>query len=305
MVVNFWLKIAVFSLCAFVFVGAILGFFLSIPGDFPVGKTITIEKGMGIVEISQKLKDEKAIKSRLAFLTLATVLNKSREIKSGRYFFNEPLSSFSVLGRLAKGDSGVSPIKALIPEGATVKDIAELFGGFENFNKEVFLREATNIEGYLFPDTYLFMPDSDARRIIKIMKDNFSGKAGIVGSDIVIMASLIEKEVPNSGDRKIISGILWKRLKIGMPLQVDAVFPYITGKRKISLDDLKIDSPYNTYLYKGLPPGPISNPGLDAIAAALNPVESPYFYYLSGKNGKTHFAVSFAEHLKNKEKYLK
>lgn len=305
MVVNFWLKTAVLGLCALVFVGVIWEFFLSIPGDFPVGKTIAIERGMGVVEISQKLKDEKAIKSRLAFLTLATILNKSREIKSGRYFFNEPLSFFSILDRLVKGDSGVSPIKALIPEGATVKEIAELFGGFNNFNKEVFLREAASMEGYLFPDTYLFMPDSDARLIIKIMRDNFSRKAGVVGSDIVIMASLIEKEVPNGGDRKIISGILWKRLKTGMPLQVDAVFPYITGKRKISLDDLKINSPYNTYLYKGLPPGPISNPGLDAVDAALNPVESPYFYYLSDKNGKTHFATSFAKHLKNKKKYLK
>lgn len=302
---RFWPKTAVLGLCALAFVGASWEFFLSTPGDFPVGKTITIEKGIGIVEISQKLKDEKAIKSRLVFLFLATVLNKSREIKSGHYFFNEPLSFFSVFGRLAKGDSGIRPIKVLIPEGATVKDIAESFSGFNNFNKEIFLREAANIEGYLFPDTYLFMPDSDARQIIKTMKDNFSKKAGDVGRDIVVVASLIEKEIPNSGDRKIISGILWKRLKIGMPLQVDAVFPYITGKQKISSGDLKIDSPYNTYLYKGLPPGPISNPGFDAIDAALNPVESPYLYYLSGKNSKTHFAISFAEHLKNKEKYLK
>jgi len=90
-----------------------------------------------------------------------------------------------------------------------------------------------------------------------------------------------------------------------MALQVDAVFPYITGKQKVLLEDLKIDSPYNTYLNKGLPPGPISNPGLDAIDAARNPKESPYLYYLSGQDSKTHFAKTFSEHLRNKEKYLK
>jgi len=116
---------------------------------------------------------------------------------------------------------------------------------------------------------------------------------------------LIEKEVPDSDDRKIVSGILWKRLELGMALQVDAVFPYITGKQKVLLEDLKIDSLYNTYLHKGLPPGPISNPGLDAIDAARNPKESPYLYYLSGNDGKTHFAKTFSEHLRNKEKYLK
>ena len=137
------------------------------------------------------------------------------------------------------------------------------------------------------------------------MRDNFQKKAGDVGQDTVIVASLIEKEVPDSNDRKIVSGILWKRLEIGMALQVDAVFPYITGKREVLLDDLKIDSLYNTYLYKGLPPGPIANPGLDAIDAARNPKETPYLYYFSGQDGNTHFAKTFAEHLRNKEKYLR
>jgi len=161
------------------------------------------------------------------------------------------------------------------------------------------------MEGYLFPDTYLFLPFAETEQIIGTMTDNFKKKAGDVGKDIVIMASLIEKEVPDIGDRKIVSGILWKRLKLGMALQVDAVFPYITGKQKVLSDDLKIDSPYNTYLHKGLPPGPISNPGLDAVEAAKNPQETSYLYYLSGKDGKTHFAKTFAEHLKNKEKYLR
>ena len=161
------------------------------------------------------------------------------------------------------------------------------------------------MEGYLFPDTYLFLPGAEMEQIIGTMTDNFKKKAGDIGQDIVIMASLIEKEVSDSGDRKIVSGILWKRLEIGMPLQVDAVFPYITGKREILSDDLKIDSPYNTYLYKGLPLGPIANPGLDAIISAMNPIETKYLFYISDKKGITHFAATLEDHNKNIEKYLK
>jgi len=289
-------------------------FFLSAPKNFPSGKTIVIEKGMGLAEISGKLKKEGFVKSKYAFALYARAFNKSKKIKYGKYLFNKPISVFSLAGRLTKGEFGFKPIKVTVTEGLTVKEIAELFlavkppnGGltakiFENFDKEEFLEKTVNLEGYLFPDTYLFLPFAETGQIIGTITDNFKNKAGDIGKDIVIMASLIEKEVPDSGDRKIVSGILWKRLELGMALQVDAVFPYITGKQKILLDDLKIDSPYNTYLHKGLPPGPISNPGLDAIEAAKNPQETSYLYYLSGKDGKTHFAKTFAEHLRNKEK---
>ena len=280
-------------------------FFLSAPKDFPSGAAIAIEKGKGLAEISGKLKKEGFIKNKYAFALYARVFNKSKKIKYGKYLFNEPVSIFSLLSRFTKGEFGFKPVKVTVAEGLTVKKIAELLGDFENFDKEEFLEKTVNMEGYLFPDTYLFLPFAETEQIIGTMTDNFKKKAGDVGKDIVIMASLIEKEVPDSGDRKIVSGILWKRLKLGMALQVDAVFPYITGKQKVLSDDLKIDSPYNTYLHKGLPPGPISNPGLDAVEAAKNPQETSYLYYLSGKDGKTHFAKTFAEHLKNKEKYLR
>jgi len=279
-------------------------FFLSAPKDFPSGETIVIEKGTGLAEISGKLKKEGFIKNKYAFALYARSLGKSKKIKYGKYLFNEPVSIFSLLSRFTKGEFGFKPVKVTVVEGLTVKKIAELLGDFENFDKEEFLEKTKNLEGYLFPDTYLFLPFAETEQIIGTMTDNFKKKAGDVGKEIVIMASLIEKEVPNSDDRKIVSGILWKRLKLGMALQVDAVFPYITGKQKVLLEDLKIDSPYNTYLNKGLPPGPISNPGLDAIIAAKNPQETPYLYYLSGQDGKTRFAKTFSEHLRNKEKYL-
>ena len=298
-------KILIAAIIFFVLAGFSGYFFLSAPKDFPSGETIVIEKGTGLAEISGKLKKEGFIKNKYAFALYARSLGKSKKIKYGKYLFNEPVSVFSLTRRLAKGEFGFKPIKVTITEGLTIKEISELFGGFENFDKKEFLEKTEKLEGYLFPDTYLFLPFAETEQIIGTMTDNFKKKAGDVGKDIVIMASLIEKEVPDSDDRKIVSGILWKRLKLGMALQVDAVFPYITGNRKILSDDLKIDSPYNTYLHKGLPPGPISNPGLDAIEAARNPKESPYLYYLSGQDGKTHFSKTYEEHLRNKEKYLR
>src|SRR3990167_7035443 len=298
-------KILIVMIIFFVLAGFSGYFFLSAPKDFPSGAAIVIEKGTGLAEISGKLKKEGFIKNKYAFALYARSFGKSKKIKYGQYLFNESVSIFSLLSRFTKGEFGFKPVKVTVAEGFTVKKISELLGDFENFDKEEFLEKTVNMEGYLFPDTYLFLPFAETEQIIGTMTDNFKKKAGDVGKDIVIMASLIEKEVPNSDDRKIVSGILWKRLKLGMALQVDAVFPYITGSRKVLLDDLKIDSPYNTYLHKGLPPGPISNPGLDAIIAARNPQETSYLYYLSGNDGKTHFAKTFSEHLRNKEKYLR
>ena len=298
-------KILIAAIVFFVLAGNTWLFFLSAPKGFPSSVAIVIEKGTGLAEISNKLKKEEFIRSKYAFALYARAFNKSKKIKYGKYLFNEPVSVFALAGRLTKGEFGFKPIKVTVAEGLTAKEISELFGDFENFDKEEFWGKTINLEGYLFPDTYLFLPFAETEQIIGTMTDNFKKKAGDVGKDIVIMASLIEKEVPDSDDRKIVSGILWKRLKLGMALQVDAVFPYITGKQKVLLEDLKIDSPYNTYLNKGLPPGPISNPGLDAIEAARNPKESPYLYYLSGQDGKTHFSKTYEEHLRNKEKYLR
>src|SRR3990167_408213 len=279
-------KILIVMIIFFVLAGFSGYFFLSAPKDFPSGAAIVIEKGTGLAEISGKLKKEGFIKNKYAFALYARSFGKSKKIKYGQYLFNESVSIFSLLSRFTKGEFGFKPVKVTVAEGLTVKKIAELLGDFENFDKEEFLEKTGKLEGYLFPDTYLFLPFAETEQIIGTMTDNFKKKAGDIGRDIVIMASLIEKEVPDSDDRKIVSGILWKRLKLGMALQVDAVFPYITGKQK------------------GLPPGPISNPGLDAIEAAKNPKETPYLYYLSCKDGKTRFAKTFSEHLRNKEKYL-
>lgn len=176
-------------------------------------------------------------------------------------------------------------LKVTIPEGYAIKDIADSFRAFKNFNRENFFKITESKEGYLFPDTYFFNGDETEEDVAKKMEENFKSKAGDAKPEIIIMASLLEKEVKTIEDKKIVSGILWKRLKVDMPLQVDAA--------------------PETYEHKGLTPLPICNPGLDSIQSALNPSESPYWYYLSDKQGNIHYAKTFEEHKINKEKYLR
>lgn len=174
------------------------------------------------------------------------------------------------------------------------------------------------LEGYLFPDTYEIEKGSEAEEIIRIMLENFGKKLTseikeeIKNQDksifeIITMASLLEKEIKTLEDKKIVAGILWKRIESKMPLQVDATVVYITGKKsiKVSIADTEIDSPYNTYKYRGLSLGPICNPGFESILASLYPKYNEYFYYLSTVEGKTIFSKTLEEHNIAKEKYLK
>ncbi|MEK7515582.1 MAG: endolytic transglycosylase MltG, partial [Patescibacteria group bacterium] len=159
--------------------------------------------------------------------------------------------------------------------------------------------------------------DAIAESVVEAMRANFDVKitqlsAGIKASgrsirDIVIMASLVEKEARTDANRRIVAGILWNRLKLGIPLQVDAVFGYIFNRDTYSpsFEDLKVDSPYNTYIHTGLPPGPISNPGLESLQAAISPAKTNYLYYLTGSDNLMHYATTYAEHVANQTKYLR
>ncbi len=187
-------------------------------------------------------------------------------------------------------------------------------------NKFPFLKDKpknVSLEGYLFPDTYFVKKTATCQEIVKMFLENFSKKLTPdlqeeikkqkkTVFEIVTMASLLEKEVKTKEDKEIVAGILWKRLKAGIPLQVDATITYITGRRttKITFEELQIDSPYNTYKYLGLPLGPISNPGMESILAAIYSKQSNYWYYLSTPEGKTIFSKTLSEHNKNKAKYL-
>lgn len=295
-------------------------FFIMPPADFPSNSTYSIVENRSLSEIANEAKKLHLIKSPLLFKILATIFSGDKGVISGDYVLNKKENLFEIIQRFITADYRLSAVKITIPEGLNVYEIAEILSkkdDLRNFNKQEFLALVKDKEGYLHPDTYFFLPNVKVGQIIETMEGNFTKKIASIQNDIkkfgktlkevLIMASIIEEEVSRTDDRKIVAGILWKRIKIGMPLQVDAVFPYITQKKggTITRADLKIDSPYNTYLNKGLPPGPIANPGFDAIVATINPKETKYLFYISDKNGITHFAKTLEEHNGNVEKYLK
>jgi UPF0755 protein len=304
----------------FVVVILLILFFVSLraPADFPTGSLYTIEKGTGLNNLALDLFNKKIIKSPFLFKSFSVLLGGTKSIIAGDYVLNNKESAFGLAGRMISGDYQLTLTKITIPEGLNVKEISALLSKkFPNIKQDSFEKLALNQEGYLFPDTYLFLPNTGAETVIEKMKETFQikimtldssiKKFGKPVSDIIKMASIVEEEGRTTETRQIISGILWKRLSLGMLLQVDSSFKYINGKttENLTFADLKIDSPYNSYLYKGLPPTPICNPGLDSIRATITPIKTDYLFFLNDKDGKMHYAKTYAEHLQNKELYLK
>ncbi len=308
------------------------------PFSFEQPVSIVIPKQSGFLDIAQILQQSGVIQNTTAFKLYVLVSGKAGSLRSGTYSFFGTHSVASVANRLAMGPEDVV---ITIPEGFTVFGIDKRLsdagaiqaGDFINLAQQSddfsysFLQSdyVSSLEGYLFPDTYRFAQQADVKAIADKMLKNFSDKvfdkvdeAIRVNqqsfANIITLASLVEKEVFDSTDRRIVAGILWKRLESNMPLQVDASVVYAwktvnpdwkPKDHALSATDLKIKSAYNTYLHFGLPPSPIANPGWDAIDAALHPQESDYWYYLSTKDGKTIFSKTIGEHNTAKAKYLK
>lgn len=288
------------------------------PRDFPSGAVLRIAPGSTAPEVANQLADARVIQHPTIFRMILRLTGESGRIRSGLYEFKESANLFVVAYRLVTGAYGLPPVRITFIEGATVRDIAgQVADAFPGITAEDFMRAGQSFEGYLFPDTYFFDPGADPALILSTLRSNFDTKirtlAGVLEAsghtlpDIVIMASLIEKEARTAEDRRVIAGILWNRIRLGMPLQVDAVFGYIFNRDTYSpsFADLKVDSPYNTYTHTGLPPGPIDNPGLDALEAAAAPAKTPYLYYLTGKDGLMHYARTFTEHQANRQRYLR
>ncbi len=266
-----------------------------------------IEKGQGSREIAAALQKEGLIWWSPLFQVYVLASGKFGGLQAGTYLLSPSMNIPKIAEKIASGD--IAKEKITIIEGWNLKDIGFYFENKGMFQAEELYDERKEIEGYFFPDTYEIKVGESLDKIIQRAVDNFNTKtAGLeITPQIVIMASLIEKEVKTPEDKRLVSGILWKRLRAGIPLQVDATITYITGKKttKIPPEDLRIDSPYNTYKYYGLPPGPICNPGLESIKAALNPQDSQFWYYLSIPEGKTIFSKTLDEHNIAKAKYLK
>ena len=296
-----------------------LGYFLFMPPEnFNDRDIIEVKSGMGIGEVGSLLAEKNIIRSPFFFKVTVWLYGGKNGVIAGKYKFDEAISVFGVASRMTTNGYGATVLKITIPEGLSNRQIASLLSrNLNNFDSDKFISLAKDKEGYLFPDTYFFEPETGPEKIIEMMSDNFKEKikkvdmkiifSGKKLHDVLTMASILEEEARTEETRKMISDILWRRIKDGRPLQVDASFVYLLGKgsANLSLDDMKIDSPYNTYTHKGLPPGPITNPGLDAILAALDPISNSYWFYLSDDDGNMHYAKTFEEHKANKAKYLK
>lgn len=307
---------ALMIVCVMILAGAYYGAFTA-PSGFVPGITIRIMRGASVPEIATELADARIIAHPTVLRAVLRLSGASGNVHTGIYQFKKPQNVLVIAYRLVSGDYGLPPVRLLFTEGMTVREAAlRIASSSLEVSAEDFLKVAQPQEGYLFPDTYFFSPSADAESIIATMHSNFdtkiaslSGEIAASGhslSDIVIVASLVEKETRTSADRYTVAGILWNRIKLGMPLQVDAVFGYIFNRATYSPSpaDLKVNSPYNTYTHTGLPPGPIDNPGLDALEAAANPAKTSYLYYLTGHDGLMHYATTYAGHQANLRKYL-
>lgn len=286
------------------------------------GKNISfvVSKSQSGSSIISQLQSAGLIRSELASKIYLKLNNLDSQLKPGGYVLNSSQSAKQIFSHLA---AGPQDIWITIPEGWRKEQIAaRLLSSLSEFDVDEFNRLASPVEGRLFPDTYLIPARATPADVLQIFLKNFTKKTGLnpdLASDreVLIMASLVEREAKIDPDRLLIAGILDKRLKNNWPLQVDATVQYATASRLCInqpldqcdwwpiITDTKYPSSFNTYLNPGLPPSPICNPGLASIQAARNPQDSAYWFYLTDSSGVTHYASSLTEHNQNVDKYLR
>jgi UPF0755 protein len=296
------------------------------------GKTLfRVSRGEGLKEISARLSQGGLIKSIAVFKLYSLVSGSAQKFQPGVHELSATMSVPQLIGQLTS--FGKNEVTVTIPEGSTLKDIDSILAGAEVIEKGTltifpleelrqdyeFLAEVNSLEGFLFPDTYRFEASSGVDVAIRRLLDNFEEKAWPLLKnennwyDFLILASFLEREVPDFNDRRVVAGILLKRLSIGMPLQVDATVSYLkcSGELRgcerliVTKKDLALSSPCNTYRRLGWTPTPISSPGGSAISASVRPESSSYLYYLSAKETKeTIFSRTLDEHNENRAKFL-
>ncbi len=293
-----------------------------------------IPRGRSASQVASSLYKEGLIRNPLAFKFYVQVTGKTKNVQAGQFRLSPNLSVPEIVDELSKG-----PLElwVTIPEGLRREEVVTRFVGSLEMQgaaatqfRQDFMNASDAKEGFLFPDTYLFPPDASASAVVKVMTLTFDKKIdeemekAIEESDyslgeIVTIASIVERETKTDVERPIVAGILLNRLNIGMGLQADATVQYVVGEENcemkiencsswwpvLTLNDLEIDSPYNTYKYTGLPPTPIANPGTSSLKAAVFPEETDYLYYIHDSEGTIHYAKTLSEHNANVRKYLR
>lgn len=305
-------------------------------GTSKSSQTVLVEKGDNALEVGEKLSKAGVISGKYFLAYYLWRNNQIHSLVAGVYIFSPGMKIPEVARIITGGEIAFTAIPLTFPEGWTAKDMAERLkaNGFSDSDFLSLVDEPTqelkdefpflkniprdaSLEGYLFPDTYFFAKDATAQDIVRKMLKNFETKiTGNMLSDIesqnknlheiIIMASIVEKEAKFADEMKTVSSVFYNRLLVGQRLQSDATLEYVLGDKKIqhTASETQNQSPYNTYQFAGLPPGPVSNPGINAINAAIYPVQSEYYYFLTDlKTKKTIFSKTFDEHVKNKAKY--
>lgn len=298
-----------------------------------VTAAVTIQKGATVREIGDQLAQKGLIRNKNAFLILARMTGKEKQLKAGSYRISSAWPLSKILDRVVGGQVATS--RVTIPEGYNLAQIRELLAARGFVNADAF-RDALNtgdfsyaflkdipqgeqrLEGFLFPDTYEVRDDITAKEIIDLMLKRFDQaftpdlrqRAAALGwscREVVTLASLVEREAKLDQERPLVASVFLNRLKYGIPLGSCATIQYILGEPKdpLTYADLKIPSPYNTYLHQGLPPGPIANPGLASIKAVLYPAQEDYLYFVARGDGSHQFSRTLGEHETAARRYIK
>jgi len=324
---------AFFVVCAVLALAGLGGYFgiRHVIGDRSLPareKTVLVPNGASGHEIAHLLESEHVISSAVAFDALARFRGVQSEMKAGEFDFAAHTSMEDVLRQVTGAGRQVA-VWVTIPEGYTVKEIAQALddkgvGSYDLYAEtylhdslDVFGTKTPSLEGYLFPDTYLVPETATPETVAKVMTERFfaelprdaparAKRLGLTVPQVVTLASLVEREAKADDERPLIAGVYYNRLRLGMPLEVDATIEYTFDHHKdvITYADLARDSPYNTYKYKGLPPTPIANPGRPSLWAAFYPKPSKFLYYVYAGNGHHAFSRTLAEHNANVARYL-
>ncbi|MFA5047749.1 MAG: endolytic transglycosylase MltG [Patescibacteria group bacterium] len=310
-------------------------FEISAPASSASGRVkFTVAPGESATSVVKRLKQENLINNESIFLWYARFKGQEN-FMAGEHQLARNANMKAMIGLLMSSSNINNEKTITIIEGWKLKDIGDYLAEQGFFSVDDFLAAAkidrwqdkydflrgvkeADLEGFLFPDTYRVFDNSTADVIIKKMLDNFEHRIDSQRLDdivkqkkslleIITLASIVEREVRSPVDKKMVADVFWKRISAGIALQSDATVNYLTGKKttRPSGADLQIDSPYNTYKYRGLPPGPIGNPGLASIDAVIYPISNNYYYFITDNDGRAVYAKTYAEHLQNVQKYLR
>jgi UPF0755 protein len=297
-------------------------------GNGHLVKVFDFSSGYTMKKISEELAASRIIRNATFFSLYARLERADEKIQAGTYRFSDGMPPLEILAKLVNGD--VFEVRFVVPEGYSIFQIAELLDKRKIFPKRSFLRQCFNrsllnelgipaksIEGFLAPRTYTIKPTTDAAALIREMVSQFQStydlkyadqarSLGLSELEVLTLASMIEKEAVVPAERPLIASVFFNRLKKDMPLQSDptSVYGIRAFAGKISKQDILRDTPYNTYRIKGLPPGPIGNPGEDSLEAVLFPAQTPYLYFVARKDGTHQFSTTLDEHNRAVEKYL-